>query len=76
LLAPYLHSCIKLKGMNLKRIFGTILTVFGIIGLIYAAVGFIQNSEGYKSLIVFAVLGLIFFITGIGLVRSTTDQSK
>lgn len=62
--------------MNLKRIFGTILTVLGIIGLIYAAVGFIQNSEGYKSLVVFAILGILFFITGIGLVRTTTDQSK
>jgi uncharacterized membrane protein len=62
--------------MNLKRIFGTILTVLGIIGLIYAAIGFIQSSDGYRTLIVAAVLGLIFFITGIGLVRSTTDQSK
>lgn len=62
--------------MNLKRIFGTILTVLGIVGLIYAAIGFVQSSEEYKSLIVFAVLGIVFFITGIGLVRSTTDQAK
>ena len=62
--------------MNLKRIFGTILTVLGIVGLIYAAIGFVQSSEGYKTLIVFAVLGIVFFITGIGLVRSTTDQAK
>lgn len=62
--------------MNLKRIFGTILTVLGIVGLIYAAIGFVQSSEAYKSLIVFAVLGIVFFITGIGLVRSTTDQAK
>ena len=62
--------------MNLKRIFGTILTVLGIIGLIYAAIGFVQNSEGYKMLVVFGVLGIVFFITGIGLVRSTTDQAK
>ncbi|HQS04605.1 MAG: hypothetical protein B7X86_04200 [Sphingobacteriales bacterium 17-39-43] len=62
--------------MNLKRIFGTILTVLGIVGLIYAAIGFVQSSEGYKSLIVFAVLGIVFFITGIGLVKSTTDQAK
>jgi uncharacterized membrane protein len=62
--------------MNLKRTFGTILTVLGIIGLIYAAVGFVQNSEGTKALIVFGVLGIIFFFTGIGLVRNTTDQAK
>lgn len=62
--------------MNLKRVFGTILTVLGIIGLIYAAIGFVQNTEGYKALIVFAVLGIIFFITGISLVKSTSDQAK
>lgn len=62
--------------MNLKRIFGTILTVLGIVGLIYAAIGFVQNTEGYKMLIVFSILGIVFFITGIGLVRSTTDQAK
>ena len=62
--------------MNLKRTFGLILTVLGIIGLIYAAYGFIQNSEGTKELIVFGVLGMIFFFTGIGLVKNTTDQAK
>lgn len=62
--------------MNLKRVFGTILTVLGIIGLIYAAIGFVQNSEGYKMLIVVAILGVVFFFTGIGLVRNTTDQAK
>lgn len=62
--------------MNLKRTFGTILTILGIIGLIYAAVGFVQNSEDTKSLIVFGVLGVIFFFTGIGLVKNTADVSK
>jgi uncharacterized membrane protein len=62
--------------MNVKRTFGTILTILGIIGLIYAAIGFVQNSEGAKSLIVFAVLGVIFFFTGIGLVKNTTDVAK
>lgn len=62
--------------MNLKRTFGTILTILGIIGLIYGAVGFVQNSEGAKELIVFTVLGIIFFFTGIGLVRNTADQAK
>ena len=62
--------------MNLKRTFGLILTVLGIIGLIYSAIGFVQNAEGAKELIVFAVLGMIFFFTGISLVRNTTDQAK
>ena len=62
--------------MNLKRTFGLILTVLGIIGLIYAAYGFIQDSEGAKELIVVGVLGMIFFFTGISLVKNTTDQAK
>ncbi|MBC7743851.1 MAG: hypothetical protein H7096_01975 [Flavobacterium sp.] len=62
--------------MNLKRTFGLILTIMGIIGLIYAAYGFVQGAEGAKELIVFAVLGVIFFFTGISLVKNTTDQAK
>jgi len=62
--------------MNLKRVFGTILTILGIVGLIYAAVGFVQNSEAPKVLIVYGVLGIIFFFTGISLVRNTRDVAK
>jgi uncharacterized membrane protein len=64
--------------MNLKRIFGAILTLLGIGGLIYAAVLFVNSSGGtrdVKSLIIFGILGLIFFIAGIGLVRTTKDES-
>ncbi len=68
--------CSNLKIMNLKRTFGLILTVLGIVGLIYSAIGFVQNSEGAKQLIVFAVLGVIFFFTGISLIRNTADQAK
>lgn len=62
--------------MNLKRTFGTILTILGIVGLIYAAVGFAQHSESVRELIVFAILGVIFFFTGVGLVRDTRDVAK
>lgn len=62
--------------MNLKRTFGTILTILGIIGLIYAAVGFAQNSGTARELIVYGVLGVIFFFTGVGLVRNTRDVAK
>ncbi len=61
--------------MNVKRTFGTILTILGIIGLIYAAVIFVSGGENYKSLAVYGVLGLIFFISGIGLVKRTKDES-
>lgn len=64
--------------MNLKRIFGAILTVLGIGGLIYSAVLIINTSgsnRDIRSLMVFGVLGLAFFISGIGLIRTTKDES-
>ena len=64
--------------MNMKRIFGGILTVLGIAGLIYAAVLFVYSTGGttdIKALIIFGIVGLIFFIAGIGLIRTTKDES-
>lgn len=63
--------------MNLKRVFGAILTILGIIGLIYAAVIFLQGTGGgqYKYLIIYGILGAIFFFAGIGLIRTTKDES-
>lgn len=68
----------KAKNMNLKRIFGTILTLLGIGGLIYTAILFTNTSgamRDIKSLIIFGILGTIFFMSGIGLVRTTKDES-
>ena len=62
--------------MNLKRTFGAILTVLGIIGLIYAGIGIIQHSSGATTLIVVGAIALLFFFSGISLVRTTTDQVK
>ena len=64
--------------MNIKRIFGALLTVLGIAGLIYAAVVFINTSGGtrtIKTLVIYGILGLIFFIAGISLVRTTKDET-
>ncbi|HEY3370880.1 MAG TPA: hypothetical protein VGK10_08540 [Prolixibacteraceae bacterium] len=64
--------------MNLKRIFGAILTLLGIGGLIYAAVEFTTSTganRDVKSLMVFGILGLLFFVSGISLVRTTKDES-
>ena len=64
--------------MNVKRIFGAFLTVLGVVALIYAAVVFINVSGGTKDikvLIIFSILGLIFFISGIGLIRTTKDEA-
>ncbi len=63
--------------MNIKRIFGALLTLFGIGGLIYAAMLFVNKSGGTnaKALITYGVIGLIFFVSGIGLIRTTKDES-
>ncbi|MFV8379224.1 MULTISPECIES: hypothetical protein [Flavobacterium] len=64
--------------MNLKRIFGALLTALGIGGLIYTAVIFASTSGGttdVKSLIIYGILGIIFFVSGISLVRTTKDES-
>jgi uncharacterized membrane protein len=59
-----------------KKIFGVVLTVLGIAGLIAAAVNFAgAGSSSTKSIIVYFVLGLIFFFTGIGLLKTTKDTS-
>jgi uncharacterized membrane protein len=65
--------------MNEKRIFGAVLTVLGIIGLIYAAILFVNTQGGnrdIRALCIYGALGLIFFIAGIGLVKTTSDESK
>jgi len=64
--------------MNIKRIFGALLTLLGIAGLIYAAVLFANttvSTRNIKSLAIYGILGLLFFIAGIGLVRTTKDES-
>jgi uncharacterized membrane protein len=63
--------------MNIIRIFGALLSLLGIGGLIYTAVLF-ANSTGernIRALIIYGVLGLIFFMAGIGLVRTTKDEA-
>jgi uncharacterized membrane protein len=62
--------------MNLKRIFGAILTVLGIIGLIYTGLGIIQHDVHATKLVVIGIISLIFFFSGIGLVKTTADEVK
>ena len=61
--------------MNVKRIFGTILTILGIIGLIYAGIGFVNHTIQTRELVVAGIIGIIFFLSGIGLVRNTKDEA-
>ena len=59
-----------------KRVIGIILTLLGVVGLIMAAVNFMGGGEtkNIKEIIIYSVLGAIFFFAGIGLVRSTKDR--
>ena len=62
--------------MNIKAIFGSVLTVFGIGFLIYAAVLFVHklsSSDDFKSLAIFLILGIVFFVAGISLVRTIRE---
>ena len=61
-----------------KRIFGIILTLLGIAGLIYAGIVFMNGGSGVrniKSIIFSGILGAIFFFAGIGLLRNTKDKA-
>jgi len=68
--------------MNLKRTFGAILTILGIIGVIWGAYAFLAggDSVGNISMNQFSaavpfVVGLIFFFTGISLIKNTADRA-
>ena len=60
--------------MNLKRTFGAILTVLGIIGLIFTGVSIINHSGVVTTLVVVGIIAILFFFTGISLVRTTKDE--
>ena len=61
--------------MNLKRTFGAILTVLGIIGLIYTGIQIINHNGQATTLVVVGLIALLFFFTGISLVRNTKDEA-
>ncbi|QJD95337.1 hypothetical protein HH214_05365 [Mucilaginibacter robiniae] len=60
--------------MNLKRTFGGILTVLGIIGLIYTGIEIIQHKTDTTTMVVVGLISLLFFFSGIGLVKGTKDE--
>ena len=69
---------LKTKIMNLKRIFGTILTALGIGGLVYTAYLFSMTSgsnQDIRTLIIYGVSGFVFFLTGISLIKTTKDEA-
>ena len=60
--------------MNMKRTFGAILTLLGIIGLIYTGVTIIQHAAHFTTLAVVGIISLLFFYAGINLIKTTADQ--
>ena len=75
----FICTTIPKQVMNVKRVFGILLTILGIIGLIYFAVIFMDTSgteRQVKTLVVYGLLGAIFFFTGIGLIRNTKDDAR
>ena len=62
-----------------KRIIGILLTILGIGGLIAAAFYFMNGGTGtrsIKTIIIYGVLGAIFFFAGIGLIQNTRDKAS
>lgn len=61
--------------MDIKKIFGSVLTLAGIGGLIYTAILYGNNSENTRAMVIYGVLGTLFFFSGIGLIRNTSKKS-
>ncbi|RPD42924.1 hypothetical protein [Chitinophaga barathri] len=60
-----------------KRILGIVFSLMGAIGLIMAAVTFVNGAGGtrnIKMIVIYAILGAIFFFAGMGLIRNTKDK--
>jgi hypothetical protein len=60
-----------------KRLLGIILSLLGVIGLIYAGISFMNGGSGtrnIKAIIFTGLLGAIFFSAGISLIRNTKDR--
>ena len=65
--------------MNMKRTFGGVLLILGIIGIIWGAYAFLMGGDGvavgqYTAAVPF-VVGLIFFFSGISLIKTTKDEA-
>ncbi len=56
---------------------GIILSILGIAGLILAGFNFMNGSgtRNFKEIIIYGVLGAIFFFAGISLIRTTRDRA-
>ncbi len=61
-----------------KRVIGILLTILGIAGLIAAGYYFMRGGENtfaFKSIAMYGILGFLFFLAGVGLIRNTKDKA-
>lgn len=61
-----------------KRVLGIILSLLGVGGLIYAGISFMNGGtedRNIKLIVLFGILGAVFFFAGISLVRNTNDKA-
>lgn len=60
-----------------KRVLGIVLSLLGIVGLILAGAKFLKGSGGnynIKEIVIYGLLGAVFFFAGVGLVKNTRDK--
>lgn len=56
-----------------------VFSLLGTIGLIISASKFIRGGGGAhstKEIITYGILGLVFFLAGIGLIKTTRDKAS
>ncbi len=63
--------------METKKILGTALVAFGLLGLVPGVLGIFQKQEllGVNSWAL-TILGFIFFMAGVGIVQSIRGRSE
>ncbi|WP_338767430.1 hypothetical protein WAF17_05795 [Bernardetia sp. ABR2-2B] len=60
--------------MNFKAIISIFLILMGIIGLVVGVFGIFGQNLSNQNPWIFAILGLIFFASGMGLFKTTSGK--
>jgi len=60
--------------MDISKIFGAFIAIIGIVFLVYTAFLIVGETDNIRKLIVFGVLGSIFFFSGISLQKPPSGK--
>jgi uncharacterized membrane protein len=63
--------------MDIKRLFGAALVVFGTGSSIYAIVLFINlsgSTHSFMEIIIYCILGVLLLVSGISLIQKVRDD--